>query len=82
MDPDEAGHSDSILNLKEFFEKVDFKKLSRRQKNMQNFPVGLELKPFACMEILLAFRSSGNFSTNTFGNAIKESYGLDPDQAE
>ena len=30
--------------LKDFFEKVDFEKFSRRQKSMQNYPVGKELK--------------------------------------
>ena len=29
-----------MVFLKEFYEKVDFEKLSRRQKNMQNYPVG------------------------------------------
>ena len=31
---------DHIVFLKEFFEKVDFEKLSRRQKSMNIFPEG------------------------------------------
>ena len=33
-----------VVFLKEFFEKVDFEKISRRQKSMQNFAVGEELR--------------------------------------
>ena len=29
-----------MVFLKEFFEKVDFEKISRRQKSMKNFPGG------------------------------------------
>ena len=32
-----------MVFLKEFFEKVDIEKISRRQKNMKNYPVGKEL---------------------------------------
>ena len=32
-----------MVFLKEFFEKVDFEKITRRQKCMQNYPVGNEL---------------------------------------
>ena len=33
-----------MIFLKEFFKKVDLKKISRRQKRMKNFPEGKELK--------------------------------------
>ena len=37
-----------MVFLKEFFEKVDFEKISRRQRSRQNYPGGKELRSVIC----------------------------------
>ena len=39
---DQTSNSDMVF-LKDFFEKVDFEKISRQQKSVQNYTVGKEL---------------------------------------
>ena len=50
-----------MIFLKEFFEKVDFK-ISRRQKSMQNYPVGKELNVFYFPGKIHILCMLGNFS--------------------
>ena len=42
-----------IIFLKEFFENVDFEKISRRQKSGKNFPGGKELKEINIVDVVL-----------------------------
>ena len=58
MDPDQAGHYvgpdlDRSCLLKEFFEKVDFVKISADDKSMQNYQVGKEFNVHAQLSVEL-----------------------------
>ena len=65
LDPDQDCQKDqdcqfNTLNvfLKEFFKKVNFVKISRRQKSMQNYPACKELTTMYCMHTTDQSRSN------------------------